>query len=168
MPPVLLLGYVLKNVPIQTWDQSPPPPTPRETHVQLPILRSNQGGNLSSLHEHVYTRECKKTRVHTHTNTDISVCLKDRDGESVSLFQQMATMPWAKSKYGQQTDNCCQSRERWDARGPNLLPPSILSKWEARIMKMEENCIHLIPYILWQYCVGMCPQPATAKQSSIH
>lgn len=80
-----------------------------ETHVPLPILSSNQWGNGSSLHEHAYNCECKKMCAHIHT--DISVCLKDREGEKMSLLQQMATMPWAKSKSGQHTDNCCQSRE---------------------------------------------------------
>lgn len=142
------------------------PPPPRDTcatsYSQIQSRRKFKQLAWTCIHSRMQKNTCTHTHKHRH------ICLFERQGWRVSLFQQMATMPWAKSKYGQQTDNCCQSRERWDARGPNLLPPSILSKWEARLMKMEENCIHLIPYILWQYCVGMCPQPATAKQSSIH
>lgn len=90
----------------------------RETHVPLPILGSNQGGNGSSLRDRVYTRERKKhayTHIHTHTHGHI--CLFGRQGtQRFSRLQQMATMPRAKSKSGQQTDNCCQSREGWEAK----------------------------------------------------
>lgn len=97
-------------------------PSPRETHVQRFILGSNQVANISSLHDHVYTWECTHacTRTHAPTHTHTSVWMGGFESRTVSarLLQQMAAGPRAHCKYGQQTHNCCQSREEWDVKGP--------------------------------------------------
>lgn len=54
---------------------------------------------------------CANTCILTRTHRHISVHLKHRGRETFSLLQQMATMPQAKSKSGQHTNNCCQGRE---------------------------------------------------------
>lgn len=102
-----------------------------ETHVPLPILGSNQGGNGSSLRDHVYTRERKK-HAYTHIHMGISVCLKDRDAE----IQSTSTDGYhASGKNQVWTANWQLLPEQRGMRGkvPNLLHLCILTKYEAKL-----------------------------------
>lgn len=81
----------------------------KETNVPLPTFRPNQGGNGSSLHEHVYTYEGRDASIYRH------ICLSGWKAatKGFSLLQQMVTMPQAMRESGQQLLLPKQRGIRW-------------------------------------------------------
>lgn len=109
-PPPVLLSYVLGNVAIQTWDQRP-----SERHMCHFLFSDPIKEEMEAACVTMCTLENAKN-MHTHTYTWAYLSVWKTGMQRFSRLQQMATMPWAKSKSGQQTDNCCQSREGWEAK----------------------------------------------------
>lgn len=80
------------------------------------------------------------TRTHAHRNTHLCVRVGLEAGTvSGRLLQQMAARPRAKSKYGQQTHNCCQSREERDVKGPKC-------PLQKQVRIHTNDFIHLLDY----------------------
>lgn len=130
VPPVLL-SYVSRKCA----NPDSRPEALWETHVPLPILRSNQGGNGSSLHKCV--KNAQKKQKHVRTQTGISVCLEDRDGEirspptdgyHASGKEQAWTARWQ-----------LLPKKRGMRRKKTKSTSSILCECEVKLKKVEED-----------------------------
>lgn len=127
MPPVLLIGYVLKNVQSQTGDQRPlPRDTCATSYSWIQSRRKFQ--QLAWTCVHLKTQKIHVYTTHTHaqmdTQTRIHICLYvfERQGRRVS--QSLPTDGYQASGKEQvwTANRQLLPKQRWDTKGSNLLP----------------------------------------------
>lgn len=82
---------------------------------------------------------CTLENAHMHAQKHTSACMVgfERQGQ---CLQQMAAGPRAKSKYGRQNHNCCQSRDDRDVEGPKRpFRKQSRRKLEASLMTIRQT-----------------------------